>query len=313
MSRIHFTNQSLARTMFSTVRSRVIEGLFALRLLDQREVDDQFAGWRKHVETRMGRRARQLTTLARGIGPARDLLRLLERPAEFDGSALLGLPAKPQYLVSAVENFDRIALKPYWRSVSMRLVADCAHRGRIVLDDGVERLFTTLNRGVHWASPVLEIADGTSRDIYLDGSGLVLTPSVFLSDGSAVVIDGATPGDPPTLVFPTAEAATLGELKPGSDVDTLVALGALVGRTRAAIIQALQAGCTTSDLSRRIGITPAAASQHTGILRESGLITSHRRMNTVLHTLTPLGVVVLAGTDPMGRPDLVDATGGAGC
>jgi len=313
MYRMHFTNQSLARIRFSTVRSREIEILFALRLLGRKQVGEQFAGWHKHVEGRMGRRARQLTMLARDIRQAPDLLRLLERPAEFDGSGLCGSKVTSQYLVSAVEDFYSTALAPYWRSVSVRLVADSAYRGRIVLDGGVERLFTTLDRGVRWAPPVLEIADGVSREIDLDGSGLVLTPSVFLSDGPAVVIDGTQAGDPPTLVFPVAsEAATSAELRPAPDF--AAALGALVGRTRAAIIEALQEGCTTSDLSRKIGITPAAASQHTGILRESGLITSHRRMNTVLHTLTPLGVVVLAGHGPRHHADegTVKATGHVG-
>jgi DNA-binding transcriptional ArsR family regulator len=40
-------------------------------------------------------------------------------------------------------------------------------------------------------------------------------------------------------------------------------------------------------------VTPTTASHHTNVLRDAGLITSHRHANTVLHTLTPLGAALL--------------------
>jgi DNA-binding transcriptional ArsR family regulator len=46
-------------------------------------------------------------------------------------------------------------------------------------------------------------------------------------------------------------------------------------------------------VARRLNISPAAASQHTTVLRNAGLLVSHRDRNTVLHTLTPLGRAML--------------------
>ncbi len=70
-------------------------------------------------------------------------------------------------------------------------------------------------------------------------------------------------------------------------------LAALVGRNRAAVLGTIAEGCTTTELADRVGISLAAASQHASILRDAGLITTHRKGSAVLHILTPLGVGVL--------------------
>ncbi|MFJ8349591.1 ArsR/SmtB family transcription factor [Streptomyces sp. NPDC094153] len=72
-------------------------------------------------------------------------------------------------------------------------------------------------------------------------------------------------------------------------------MGGLVGRTRAAILEDVVTGRTTSELAERIGISGAAASQHTAVLREAGLLVSVRRNRHVLHTVTPVGLALLDG------------------
>ncbi|WP_330262390.1 helix-turn-helix domain-containing protein [Streptomyces griseorubiginosus] len=67
----------------------------------------------------------------------------------------------------------------------------------------------------------------------------------------------------------------------------------LLGATRAAVLRASATGSTTTEAAHRVGVTPTTASHHTAVLRDAGLITSHRHANTVLHTLTPLGVALL--------------------
>ncbi len=59
------------------------------------------------------------------------------------------------------------------------------------------------------------------------------------------------------------------------------------------MLQAADEGCTTGEMARRLHISAAAASQHTTVLRNAGLLVSQRERNTVLHTLTPLGRAVL--------------------
>ena len=81
--------------------------------------------------------------------------------------------------------------------------------------------------------------------------------------------------------------------------DTANSLGDLLGRTRAAALRELAVSHTTTELADLLGISTAGVSQHTAILRRSGLITTHRIRNTVLHTATPLGMALL-GTKAVG-------------
>jgi DNA-binding transcriptional ArsR family regulator len=62
----------------------------------------------------------------------------------------------------------------------------------------------------------------------------------------------------------------------------------------------------TSELARHVGISPSAASQHTAVLRDAGLIVSHRHANSVFHQLSPAGGTLLrqqtAGPEDPGEP-----------
>jgi DNA-binding transcriptional ArsR family regulator len=74
-------------------------------------------------------------------------------------------------------------------------------------------------------------------------------------------------------------------------------LAALLGRTRAAVLETVSSPCTASELARQTGISLASASQHATVLREAGLLTTTRHRNAVMHTTTALGAALL------GRPD----------
>jgi DNA-binding transcriptional ArsR family regulator len=72
-------------------------------------------------------------------------------------------------------------------------------------------------------------------------------------------------------------------------------LAALIGRTRAALLDTLGRGAaTTTELARAAGLSLAAASQHTAVLRGSGLICTQRMGRARLHALTALGADLLA-------------------
>jgi DNA-binding MarR family transcriptional regulator len=61
------------------------------------------------------------------------------------------------------------------------------------------------------------------------------------------------------------------------------------------VLEVAADGGSTGEIARRLRISPAAASQHTTVLRNAGLLVSHRHRNTVRHTLTPLGRAMLNG------------------
>ncbi len=71
------------------------------------------------------------------------------------------------------------------------------------------------------------------------------------------------------------------------------ALDALLGRTRAAVLQSLIEQRTTSELARDLDISLPSASEHARTLRAAGLITTERDGKAVLHSVTGLGVDLL--------------------
>jgi hypothetical protein len=145
---------------------------------------------------------------------------------------------------------------------------------------------------LHWYAH--DVRPDVPRDIFLGGRGLVLSPSLFVKDQGALRYDDPNTSADfayPLLQGPASDRAWC----PRTRAASKTALAALVGPTRAAVLAALTAGYTTSQLARHLGISPASASEHTTILRSAGLVTSVRHRNTVHHTLTPLGHAVLTG------------------
>jgi DNA-directed RNA polymerase specialized sigma24 family protein len=63
----------------------------------------------------------------------------------------------------------------------------------------------------------------------------------------------------PRLILPAEDARSARLWVPSRSRGS--ALAALVGRNRAAVLQSVADGCTTTELARRVGISLAAASQ----------------------------------------------------
>ncbi|KFU80320.1 Helix-turn-helix domain-containing protein [Amycolatopsis lurida] len=120
------------------------------------------------------------------------------------------------------------------------------------------------------------------RDLHLRGRGIRLVPSYFCWDTPVALADEDLP---PVLGFPVSHEHEPAPLPKH--------LATLLGRTRAAVLYAV-AGCPTSgELADRLGVSAAAVSRHTTVLRDAGLITSRRHGAVVLHHLTPAGAALL--------------------
>ncbi|MCM0678944.1 winged helix-turn-helix domain-containing protein [Micromonospora phytophila] len=332
MLKIYFSAEDILRTRVAPAADPVWELVLSLHLLPGRSRDPLMAGWRRNV-TRGLRRdgGREGLRLLFALNPPRgyfpDFLTPYESLTGFEAGmeavrstpvALLrrdlsllaagtGLPAAAsalargepsalRHLTGAMEQYRDLAIDPYWGRIQAAVEADRTRRARALLDGGVEGLLTSLRPAVRWESGVLEIHDYPhSRELHLDGRGLLLVPSFFCARTPVALLD---PTLPPVLVYPVDRlgglAPAAGEgAGPGSPGAGREALAALLGRTRAAVLEASDAGCTTGEVARRLHISPAAASQHTTVLRNAGLLVSHRDRNTVLHTLTPLGRAML--------------------
>ena len=67
------------------------------------------------------------------------------------------------------------------------------------------------------------------------------------------------------------------------------ALAALLGPRRASILAALRAPRSTTELARALELSPGSVSQHLGVLRDAGLVSSHRVGRSVLYVRSPVG------------------------
>ncbi|CBG68175.1 conserved hypothetical protein [Streptomyces scabiei 87.22] len=197
----------------------------------------------------------------------------------------LGERGMREQLVCALRAYHHAVIAPHEEHIQQRLHAERARHAHTLFHAGTGGMLDQLGPTVRWRSPVLEIAPYPDhRDVSLDGRGLLLIPSHFCWHAPIALAD---PGLPPVLLYPLHHLpATTRALDSPS-------LNALLGTTRAAILRAGATGCTTTEAAHRAGVTPTTASHHTAVLRDAGLINSHRHANTVLHTLTPLGAALL--------------------
>lgn len=296
MQRVHFTAADLARTRLRSTLGPVAEGAFALGVLTGSGHAD-YARWRDEARRRLPLQTPPWTTsarLPRTVDAPDDLLFLLERRPVTSGEPPVGLTRADAFRLAV--DVWRSAIVPYWDRIGERLEAECEARGRIIMTGGVEELLATLHPRIVWTGSVLEIPDGPDREIRLDGRGMLLCPSVFLPGKVGRVVECEPGTGMAALVFAAPPVGNRAADLWGGPEPDVQALGALVGQTRAAALRVLvTAACTTGQLAARLGISSAGASQHAAVLRQSGLITTRRVRNKVLHTVTPLGLALLGG------------------
>ena len=324
MLRIHFTPHDLARTTISTRPATLWEILLSLHMLQHQDGRLVFDDWRRQVRVRMAPdQLRLLLELTPPKGYSPDFLTPAEPAPDFDSALDLvlatpaeeirhqlgllskyrpvspwtrelaqGTPSSLRKLGEALRTYHAAAIAPYWKSIGTHVSADHAHRGDALVRHGVDRLLSTLHPRVRWVAPTLQVLDMHDRDLYLEGRGIELQPSVFCWRVPTKLCD---PELKPILVYPIQHAP--GVLRPTTSetASSTDALSSLLGATRAAALEAAVTSCTTTELAKRCQISPAAASHQATVLREAGLITTRRAGASVRHEVTQLGIWLLAG------------------
>lgn len=319
--RIHFTETDLGRTRLAPRIDHLWEIVSAVQLLQHREGGLCFDRWRREVRQQVlaDSRLRELLHTLVHIAPhAVYFPDFLTPVGEYDdlGDALDAVVSVPKAqlraemtllgnipsplqaiaeggapalrgLRAALGEFHRATVVPRLDVIEAALRADLAHRMHTYLHEGVEAMVTRMAPGVVWDPPVLSVPYAVDRDLFLAGRGLRLVPSYFCLQHPVAL---ANPELSPTLIFPINPATRLltEERRPGDH------LGALVGTTRAAILRLVMDGCSTRELIRCVGVAPATVTHHTAILREAGMIATHRDGAVASHHITPLGLHLLA-------------------
>ncbi|GAA4724599.1 ArsR/SmtB family transcription factor [Phytohabitans rumicis] len=326
MLRLHLTTDDLAQIRVATAPDPMWEILLSLHLLRSRAAPVAFGAWRRAMRGRLAgaERARiePLVPLAPPVGYSPDFLtpspgaagtaegieRVLATPRRhlradltrlasqrrlpgWTGALADGDPATLRRLGTAIAAYHQVAVAPHWQQIHARFDADRALRGRMLLDGGVDRLLNGLNPAIRWRPPVLEMRHyRADRDVVLDGRPLLLVPSFFCWQHPISLYDWDRP---PTLVYPVNHDVSWFASAARGDPERR--LSTLLGPSRAAVLDAIAAGCTTTELARRVGISRAGASQHATALRDAGLVVTARLGKAVQHTLTPLGAALLDG------------------
>ena len=275
--RIHFTPNDLARTRLIPDADVGWETALSLNLLQSTEPATGLTGWRSWARRRLGT---WIAPLLAAAPPADRFPEFLDRLRRDEYAEL----------ASALKRYQASVIGPSWPTISNAIAMDRAQRTRCLLENGLEGLLSGLTPMFRWQAPVLETSYPVERDLDLCGRGLVLVPSYFCSRRPVIL---AHPGRATIIVHPIASATRV--LVPAERAPDRRPQGinALMGSTRAAVLQVLADGCTTTELAQRVGISVASASGHATILREAGLISTQRRGTSVLHVVTALGSAML--------------------
>ncbi|MEV7872477.1 winged helix-turn-helix domain-containing protein [Streptomyces sp. NPDC088124] len=334
--RIHFTAEDLTRTRIAQAAMPMIELHAAARALQQRSQPALLDTWRRHTLSRLSPQARLALSMVPPFGESPDFLspmqsstpdeelervRATPRRQIIENLASVAetrtLPAWARHLADDTDLrndfFDGWAhlytqlLQPYWRQITDLHASDRTLRLQQFMTGGVEHLLAQANpRWMQWSPPVLKIRTvlrTTVYDLHLEGRGIVLTPSSFLTSSAAVLDDGHAR---PVVTYPAGKHEALSSLtvlspRPAAPRGT-TAVTALLGKTRAAVLSTIaeHPGCTTTELAALSRIAPASASEHATVLREAGLIHTTRHRNRVLHSPSSLGRALL--NKPASRP-----------
>ncbi len=200
-----------------------------------------------------------------------------------------------RHLADALWQYWGVAIEPHWRQIRAVLDADIAYRAARLARGGIEALLSDLHPELELAEHAIQIVSSRhSTEHDLCGVGLLLVPCVFA--WPHIMVDPGTAGSPSITYGPRG----IGELWPtaAAEVTGEDALGALLGRSRAAILISVALPKSTTDLARELGQSTPAVSTHLSVLRRSGLVTSWRSGRRVLYQRTPLATSIVAASAP---------------
>ncbi|MFE9101668.1 DUF5937 family protein [Actinomadura geliboluensis] len=209
------------------------------------------------------------------------------------GATRLAMAATPErtlaHLADLLERYWEVAVEPFWPRVRDLLEGDVLRRTGALAAEGAAGVFGDLHEAVSWRAGTLTVDRRWTFRGELAGRGMLLVPSAFVWPHVSVMM----PPYQPMLSYPPRGVATLWET--GRPDERRDALAALIGRRRAELLAALARPAATTDLARRLGVTPGAVSQHLGVLRACGLVTGHRMGRRVLYVRTPAGDALARG------------------
>ncbi len=275
--RIHFGENDLARVQVSPTLGPLAETVLAVGMLRcTQRPRTLFSEWSGQVSVTP--RMTPLTALippgCRGV----DLPTLVGETATIEQGLQALLKVPREHLLVEMEYIDRRnRLSPLaWAMAEAGGRPELAEATRVAYRELVQPFWPRIRTRLH-------AEQAARRRRLADGGFVGREPSLHENPNHE--------DEMPRLILPAEDARSARLWAPSRSRGS--ALAALVGRNRAAVLQSVSDGCTTTELARRVGISLAAASQHASVLRGAGLIATRRQGSAVLHVLTPLGAELL--------------------
>jgi DNA-binding transcriptional ArsR family regulator len=175
-------------------------------------------------------------------------------------------------IISAMEQYWRIMIEPYWSRMRTTLEADVAYRGQVITQDGTAAMLNNLAPTIRYSRGRLRAdqVSNPSREEAVARRGLILYPTMF-GPGAVIPFDV---GHHPELGYPARGQGALWAMRERPSASDL---GRLIGRERLRILSLLRSRPrSTSDLAIELAVTPSAVNQHLQLLRRTGLVESYR-------------------------------------
>jgi DNA-binding transcriptional ArsR family regulator len=209
-------------------------------------------------------------------------------------------PGGPHRFADVLFDYWTAAIEPRWPAMRAVLDEDVAYRAGDLARGGAAAMLAGMHRDLSIRGDMLSIAKKRAafeQETQLAGDGLLLVPSVFVWPNVVFAADLARP---PSLTYP---ARGIGNLwgKEGLRLVEEGPLSALLGRSRAEILVALDLPSCTTDLAASLGQSASAVSQHLSVLRRNGLVISWRAGRRVLYVRTELATSIVGTARAPGR------------
>jgi DNA-binding transcriptional ArsR family regulator len=207
--------------------------------------------------------------------------RLLRSNSVLDGDAA----ALRDLLADQLSRAWTHLVAPWWPKLREVLDADITARARQLADVGTVATLNELHPKVSYRNGEVRVAIRATDHRALTHDGIVLIPSAFAWPDVGVM------QDPPwqaAIIYPARGISRLWQPSPQAAVD----LSRLLGATRAAILIAAGDPASTTGLAARCRLPVSTVSEHLGVLRANGLITTARAGRYLIHQQTALGTAI---------------------
>ncbi|WP_236790500.1 DUF5937 family protein [Amycolatopsis sp. GM8] len=179
-------------------------------------------------------------------------------------------------------------LETHWPRLRAVLSDDIGYRSRLLAEGGIRLVLADLHPRVRLAGDQVLIDVRSRSRIRLDRRGLLLIPATFAWPGVGVMV---VPPWQPSLLYPARGVGRLWATPRDPDKR----LAAALGRTKAALLTALDEPASTSALAARLGLAPGTVSAHLTALRDVGILTANRTGHEVRYRRSELGDSLLTG------------------